>query len=432
MAYKVYYGRLTTPDEDHNLYNWISRTLVYDSANTMNDKTLMLNPVLTRKARESGSFEADIPPSNICYSSLRIMLGVFEIERDSEILWQGRITQIDYDFQKNAHVYVEGDMAYLNDNHEQINWDFISGWSSNYPAVLFTNYAMLLIDSNGKTITPKINSYDPNWETVFKYIEGNDPGYNDSAYMTQWDIIQNTLLNRALENIKEYVYFKMSHTRKSNGWQREIEMIISNPANPSNFLIGSLPTTSQTIEFGKNLLDINVSKHVNDIVTHATVYGYETRGWWIFSTTNMISATATNSTMLQKYGYIHRSSYVDGNKSTVSSLQEIANSMVFKNVNDEISEVTVNAVDLADAGEAKDHIDFLKVTKVVSEPHGLNEYMICTELVEPLDNPAGKEFTFGRTRSSMTISQSYDNSTSNRAYGMGYAAKDYLNKTNSN
>ena len=58
-----------------------------------------------------------------------------------------------------------------------------------------------------------------------------------------------------------------------------------------------LGCTSQSIEFGKNLLDLDYYVKAYDIVNRVTYYGYETKGWWIFAHTNKISVTAEDSLM---------------------------------------------------------------------------------------------------------------------------------------
>src|SRR5699024_10910175 len=128
-------------------------------------------PILTREANEAGSFEADVPKTNICWGSLRLILGTIEIERDGEIIWQGRITQIDNNFELVKHTYCEGELAYLNDDTREIDWTLIRSEKQDedgnttglymYNVVkAFHNFCGCNIDYNGKYITAKADNLD--------------------------------------------------------------------------------------------------------------------------------------------------------------------------------------------------------------------------------------------------------------------------------
>lgn len=86
-----------------------------------------------------------------------------------------------------------------------------------------------------------------------------------------------------------------------------------------------LGCTTQSIEFGKNLLDLDYYVKAYDIVNRVTYYGYETKGWWIFAHTNKISVTAEDSESVRIYGSIERCYVADGTASTKESLMKAAN-----------------------------------------------------------------------------------------------------------
>src|SRR5699024_6449815 len=139
--WQVYLAKLGTPvggDHDGTEYSenhyLIYDTEVLDSDYTDKDEYIIYNPVLTREANQAGSFECDIPPTNSGYDKFdTFMLNVsgllqtyISIYRDGEPIWQGRITEINIDFDKNKHIYAEGDMALYNDFQVKVNWaDYI-------------------------------------------------------------------------------------------------------------------------------------------------------------------------------------------------------------------------------------------------------------------------------------------------------------------
>ena len=94
--------------------------------------------------------------------------------------------------------------------------------------------------------------------------------------------------------------------------------------------------------------------------------------------------------------------------------------------NCEYEEIEVNAVDLVDSGVNTDRLDFMKFSRVISEPHGVNLLLLCTKMVEPLDDPAGKKFTFGSKKKRLSSYQSKYNATTERSYNIGRNVKTYV------
>ena len=62
----------------------------------------------------------------------------------------------------------------------------------------------------------------------------------------------------------------------------------------------------------------------------------------------------------------------------------------------------VKAVDLVDAGYDTERLTFASFAHIISKPHSIDVIMLCTKLVEPLDHPEKKEYTFGMTRRTLT------------------------------
>lgn len=450
MAYKVYYGTLygAVDDKDQSYaYRWNSRTLCYDSTELENDQYLMYNPILTREVNTAGSFEADIPVQNICYSQLKLMLGTVEIERDGEFIWQGRIRSIELDFNNNKHIYCEGEMAYLNDSYNEIDWENIMMINNGelmkdcFSPTLSFGYCVNERSDNGKSLTCEpVWNYDINtsdWRRLVSGLRGTYDGVNDCRYISGWDFLMDKYLNGIVGKISDCVYIKINHTVETginSGRQcyvRKMDLAIIDPEDENNIIVGTLPHTNQSIEFGKNLTDITITYEVpDDLVTMVTAYGWETKGWWIFKNTNNLYAFSKNNSLINTYGLIEKKIYMDGTSCTQEELQSVADGII-SDYDSRISvQITVKAIDLVDAGESTDRLDFLKITHIISEPHGINMNLVCTKLIEPLDDPSSKEFVYGRTKKSISgdIAQRYVRNGS--SYSMSHSAKDFLSDTN--
>lgn len=460
MAYKVYYGKLTNDINGALVagYIWSDRTLIYDSASPSEDDYL-IDPVLTREVNEAGSFEADIPHSHSIWNSLELIKGIIEIERDGEFIWQGRIKTFEIDFNLNKHIYCEGELSYLNDAYVKVDWSLIKQeiqdedenptGSYGYNWVKFFNDYCIGVLNGEKTFFPE-HYQDPSWtpqeeikETFGLIISlsytTNATVSDDVVYSSGWDAFKNTLIDGMLSSIKDNIYFVVKHEKVPVGSSGEYEVRKiypciyfdqgdgETPEDNTLFGRGLLKQTQQTIEYGKNLLDIRISRGVNDgLATSCTAYGYETKGWWIFKNTNEISNTVMDDDLISKYGIFEKYASVDGVSSTYNSLSNVAKTMLSLDKNVEYEEVEISAVDLFDVGEASDRLDFMKITRIISEPHGIDSYLVCTKLVEPLDDPAGKQFTYGRKHSTISSSQSSIGTISQRGFDMSKATKNYI------
>lgn len=181
----------------------------------------------------------------------------------------------------------------------------------------------------------------------------------------------------------------------------------------------------QGITFGTNLLDLTSYVKAEDIVTRVIAIGKKKSGWFLWETTNTLTATANDTTAQQLYGLITRYLVLDGTANTQQSLQDAADTELGKHLR-LADGITLKAVDLKDAGVDVDRIDFGKLTSVVSPPHGVDVWINCSKLVEPLDNkPDKKVFTFGKKFFSISDLQALSARKATTAYDLSRTLKGY-------
>ena len=180
----------------------------------------------------------------------------------------------------------------------------------------------------------------------------------------------------------------------------------------------------QGIAFGTNLLDLTSYVKAEDIVTRVVAIGKKKSGWFLWETTNTLTATANDETAQKLYGLITRYLVLDGTANTQQSLQDEADMELGKHLR-LADGITVKAVDLKDAGVDVDRIAFGKLTHIISAPHGIDVWINCNKLVEPLDKPAKKEFTFGKKFSSISDLQALSARKATTAYDLSRTLKEY-------
>ena len=186
----------------------------------------------------------------------------------------------------------------------------------------------------------------------------------------------------------------------------------------------------QGITFGTNLLDLNSYAKDEDIVTRVIAIGKKKSGWFIWETTDTLTATANDETAQKLYGLITRYLVLDGAANTQQSLQDEADMELGKHLR-LADGITVKSVDLKDAGVDVDRIAFGKLTHIISAPHGIDVWINCNKLVEPLDKPEKKEFTFGKKFSSISDLQALSARKATTAYDLSRTLKGYASDVQS-
>lgn len=186
----------------------------------------------------------------------------------------------------------------------------------------------------------------------------------------------------------------------------------------------------QGITFGTNLLDLTSYVKAEDIVTRVIAIGKKKSGWFLWETTNALTATANDETAQKLYGLITRYLVLDGTANTQQSLQDEADMELGKHLR-LADGITVKAVDLQDAGVDVDRIAFGKLTHIISAPHGIDVWINCNKLVEPLDKPAKKEFAFGKKFSSISDLQALSARKATTAYDLSRTLKGYASNAQS-
>lgn len=179
----------------------------------------------------------------------------------------------------------------------------------------------------------------------------------------------------------------------------------------------------QTIAFGINMLDLTSYTKAEDICTRVIAFGTTTEKSWPFVDIQSVISQTANDVKAQKiYGIITKVIHVEGNYNNDQSLLDAAEEELAKNLR-YLNGITVKAVDLKDAGIDIDRLAIGKQTHIFSAAHGVDTWKLCSKLVEPMDAPDKKEFTFGTEFSSLSDLQSLTARKASDAYDLSRALK---------
>lgn len=332
------------------------------------------------------------------------------INRDNAI----RIVSYDGIYQGYQFYTVERNIAYKNGNFYSlsatqkdskyiytVDTTPLTGWK------LTDDGAIQLYDSrtgSWSTCTGYyLHDFDASTNEALDFGDGKNFG-------TTWDILQSELTD---------VYGGYFAVRYSDdGKTRYLDYLADD---------GITETNPQPVEFGVNMLDLTNYVKAEDIVTQVIAVGYKSKGWWIFKSTKTISQTAYDFEAQKVYGVITKVIVLDGKASTNQKLLDAANEELRRCQQRYLEGIEVSAVDLHDAGIDVERLGWMKKTRVISKPHGLDTLLLLSKVVEPLDAPQKKRFTFGTSFYSISDLQALSSHKASLAYSMSLSAAGYLN-----
>lgn len=248
-----------------------------------------------------------------------------------------------------------------------------------------------------------LHDFDASTNEALDFGDGKNFG-------TTWDILQSELTD---------VYGGYFAVRYSDdGKTRYLDYLADD---------GITETNPQPVEFGVNMLDLTNYVKAEDIVTRVIAVGYKSKGWWIFKSTKTISQTAYDFEAQKVYGIITKVIVLDGKASTNQKLLDAANEELRRCQQRYLEGIEVSAVDLHDAGIDVERLGWMKKTRVISKPHGLDTLLLLSKVVEPLDAPNKKKFTFGTNFYSISDLQALSSHKASMAYSIALSSMGYLN-----
>ena len=389
-----------------------------------NRNALVLSPKLTREVSKGGSLSFTMTRDHEQYESLQKMSTCITVEQDDKEIWRGRVLSHEADWYNRRVIYCEGALSYFNDS---------AITPFNYEGKL-AQFLQHLIDAHNQQCgSMKMKRFELGTVTaalgdlVVHYGDRDSYGVGED-YGSTWDIIDKMVL----KVYGGYAYCTYNPTTGNN------VLNYCDQAFEADRLV------NQTIEYGVNLLDFTEKTDTNSLFTRVYPMGSkhtveETKWKWKFlwwgekyteSHEERYGISGTDAATINKYlpkGYSYRLDSSDGDCGwiqndaaaakfgIVSSLGEYDtdsdNDTFAAGVQDlqknslMVTSYTVKAVDLRDAGYDKDRLTFASYAHIISKPHSIDVIMLCTKLVEPLDQPDKKEYTFGMTRQTLTDRQ---------------------------
>lgn len=406
-------------------------------------QALVLSPKLTREVSKGGSLVFTMTRDHAQYDMLQKLSTVVQVRRDGKEIWRGRVLKHEADFYNRRVVYCEGALSYFNDS---------SITPFNYKGTL-RQFLQHLIDAHNDQVKSKMKCFQLGTVTaalgnlVVQFGDADQYGVGED-YGKVWDILDKLVL----KVFGGYFYCGFD---AATGY---------NVLNYCDQAVEAKRQTAQKIEYGRNLLNLSETTDATDLYTRIYPIGnkhtvdtskwYYKLMWWRDPSKdkheerwgimeadaatvaqylpasghsyNLEEGWIQNDTAVQKFGIITRIVELDtdsANDTFAAGVQALQQNYAMK------TSYVIRAVDLVDAGYNTDRLDFSMYSHIVSAPHSVDAVMLCTKLVEPLEKPAQKEFTFGMTRRTLTDRQVANMGTTNLLMESAYTSEKYHQDT---
>lgn len=221
---------------------------LYD-LHTSDINCMLLNPSIELEMNSAGSFNFTLPPTHPYWNSIEILKSTIDVYEDDDLIFTGRVANIDKNWNNEREVECEGALAYFNDSiHRQMKWETPLPIASEDPNVhnflkdILDNHNVFVGDATNRQIhighiyvDPYMVTREVNYDTTLDILTKMCIDTNGGYFMIRKDPETHLLY---LDWLKDF-------TEESG----------------------------QPASFGVNLLDFNTGLHAEDICTGVLARG---------------------------------------------------------------------------------------------------------------------------------------------------------------
>lgn len=351
------------------------------------DELQVLSPKLSLSDNNAGSLTFKLPPNNLAYDYVKRMTTKLKVFKDDKYYWEGRVISEDVDFWNCRSFICEGELAYFNDTIQP---------PGEYHNITPEEFLRILITNHNEHVTNDMKFYvgqvtvtDPN-NSIFRYTN----------YETTLECINKKLIEPLGGHIR---------IRHVDGY-RYID-----------YLAEYTNVNTQTIMFGRNLLDFTKSFDMTDFATVIVPRGAEIEEeydedeeqtysplteYLTVESVNGGSIYVQSEEAVKNFGWIVK--VVDWDDVTVpenllKKAKEYLSSIQFDNMTLELSAVDLHYID-----KSIESFEILDRVRAISGPHGLDHYFPVTKITIPLDSPENTTYSLG-TDERVSLTQTTSN-----------------------
>lgn len=210
---------------------------------------MLLNPSLELEMNSAGSFNFTLPPTHPYWDRIEILKSTIDVYEDDDLIFTGRVANIDKNWNNERVVECEGALAYFNDSvHRQMKWETPLPIASEDPNV--HNFLKDILDNHNVFVGDAVNrQIHIGHIYVDPYLVTREVDYD-----TTLDILTRMCID-------------------TNGGYFMIRKDPETHLLYLDWLKDFTEESGQPASFGVNLLDFNTGLHAADICTGVLARG---------------------------------------------------------------------------------------------------------------------------------------------------------------
>lgn len=329
----------------------------------------VINPQLALEVNKTGSFQFSIYPDHPYYSNIAKFKTIITVYQDDLLLFRGRVLNDETGFYNEKQVVCEGQLAFLLDSILR-PYDF-TGSVLDYFTLLIDNHNSQVEEAK-QFVVGNVTVIDPNDYIVRSNID----------HVNTWDELNKKLL----ELLGGYI-----QVRNEGG------------VNYIDYLASLNLLSTQTVEFGENLLDLKKIRKGENIATALIPLGAKLKDEEDRDTDQRLTIESVNGGLdyvydqaaVDRFGWIYQTVIFDDVTEAANLLTKgKAHLAGLVNV---VESIELSAADLAKIDATVDTFHLGTYVHVISKPHGIDQLFLVSKLDVKLLDPAANTLTLGGT-----------------------------------
>lgn len=367
--------------------------LLYDSGASRPELSV-LEPKCKRERGKAGTVSFGMIPTHPLYSSLHRLTTEMVVMEDEKEIFRGRVYEIETDIWRQRNTTCEGDLSYLVDslqppdrhdkkNEDEVTTTVVNPWDDTESKTTSKTYTYVEQEGTKETVINhlrrQINTHNNQVDAWKRFTIGNvsidqantEVTFDASNYRETMNAIESDIIN---------YYGGYLKTRRV-GDVTYLDYVKEN----------SGATATQTINFGKNMIDMTESLPSDDIFTILVPIGDDNL---TIAEVNNKSVELQNAEGIAKYGKIYKTESFSG-VDDAAKLKSLAETHMRNNYKNDPVKFSITALDLKNLGVDVEPFDIGYKIHVISPLHGIDRTLECLSIEICMDAPEKTTFEIG-------------------------------------
>lgn len=343
------------------------------------DKGLAIaEPKCTVELNKAGSFTFDLPSSNPFYNRLHKMKTIITLKDNNEIVWKGRVLNDDRNFYNTKSVVCEGECAFLNDIEYPPHDHSKKG-------IKMGEYFKKLIDYYASECSAsrmiRTGTIKGAFADILIYPK-------TSEYTNIWNLVSGNIIGASNGKVGK-------NEVDLSEYDRYLRIRRVDGVSYLDLLEDIGERSGQTIEFGKNLLDLSEYIDASNVYTYIIPLGkMQNNGKRVDITTKTGGNNYLRSEVGENlFGKIQKS-VIWEDETSPTRLMNKGKAKLEKAIK-MATKITIRAFDLHLIDVNTDNIRVGDTVRVISVPHGIDSDFLCSKISCDIQSPENTEYTFG-------------------------------------